>query len=138
MKKRIRLTEEQIKKAINEISYGKVKGAYTGNEHLFWELKNKFDDFYDALFDIAGFYRNNNDGKTYTKMLKSNHDNVYIRQIVEYAEAIQEILEKKEAQAEKFEDEMNKVDINAYYNDESNEMYIDDMELRDAQRKYPN
>ena len=51
MKKRIRLTEEQIKKAINEISYGTVDDAHAINHNLFWGAQNgtSDNDFHDGF-----------------------------------------------------------------------------------------
>ncbi len=65
--------------------------------------------------------------------------NPYISKIKEYADAIKAILDKKAAQGERFYDETDKIDNEKFYDsltDDSDE-YLEDMELRDAQKKFP-
>ncbi len=61
MTKRVKLTEKQVKKAINEISYGTVDDANSINFNTFWKLQNGsreieyvdgFDNFYRKLEDL--------------------------------------------------------------------------------------
>ena len=58
MKKRIRLTEEQIKKAINEISYGTVDDAHAINHNLFFQgIKYFIFNTCDIIYMMLVFFR---------------------------------------------------------------------------------
>lgn len=137
MSKKINLTERQLKKAINEISYGTIYNAQSKNEDLFWKIKYSFEDFYNELFEIAGKYIDNPDGRTYTKVLE--HDNPYLQEIIKHANIIQSILDKKEKQSDNFNNELGKVDFNSFYNDESvpDDRDLHDFDISYLKNKYP-
>lgn len=134
--KKIKLGEdsyERLKSAlINEISVGLVDNANRVSDKIFWHVKNAFDSFYDELENTMFNLRWNMDDN----QMKSNP---YISKIKEYADAIKVILDKKAAQGERFYDETDKIDNEKFHDsltDDSDE-YLEDMELRDAQKKFP-
>lgn len=117
---------------INEISVGLVDNANRVSDKIFWHLKSAFDSFYSELEDTMFNLRWNMEDN----QMKSNP---YISKIKEYADAIQEILDKKAAQGEKFYDETDKIDHRKFYDSltDDSDGYLEDMELRDAQKKFP-
>ena len=134
--KKVKLGEdsyERLKSAlINEISVGLVDNANRVSDKIFWHVKNRFDSFYDELEETILNLRWEMDDN----QMKSNP---YISKIKEHADAIKVILDKKAAQGERFYDEIDKIDDEKFYDsltDDSDE-YLEDMELRDAQAKYP-
>lgn len=134
--KKIKLEEDSYKRLksalINEISVGLVDNANRVSDKIFWRVKSKFDSFYDELEEtISNLMWEMDDNQ-----MKSNP---YISKIKEYADAIKVILDKKAAQGERFYDETDKIDNRKFYDsltDDSDE-YLEDMELRDAQKKFP-
>lgn len=117
-------------KILNEISYGMVDRAYERSNDLFTRLHSSFLDFYDEL--MYPEHLSDEDTENYEK-------NPYIIKIKEYAEAILDILDKKNRQQDKFYDEtMNKFDRNKFYDsEESKENDYDEMDLRYLQSEYP-
>lgn len=122
MKKRIRLTEEQIKKAINEISYGTVDKAYDKSDDTFTDVEYAFNDFYETI--------------------KYNIDvnNPYIIKIKEYADKIKKILDRKNIQRDNIGYEISKFNHKKFYDDmnrpEDEEDY-ENLDLKYLQDKYP-
>lgn len=119
MSKKINLTEKQLNKAINEISYGTVNNASNVSDNIFWEMEISFQDFYDTV--------------KYNK----DSNNPYVKKIKEYADAIKEILSKKSRQRKNFDVERNKFDYKKFYDDKNAPDDYDNMELKDLQNKYP-
>lgn len=116
---------------INEISVGTVNNAYRKSDDIFWHVRSAFEDFYSELEEsIFNLRWETSDGD-----MKYNP---YINKIKEYADAIQEILDKKEAQGKRFDNELEKIDSRKFYDSpEADDEYLEDMELRDAQARYP-
>ena len=119
MTKRVKLTEKQIRKTINEISYGTVDDASNISDNIFWEMETLFQDFYDTV------------------KYNADESNPYVKKIKEYADAIREILFKKSLQRKNFDIERNKFDYNKFYNDKDAPEDYANLELRDLQNKYP-
>ena len=133
--KTVKLNENSYKRLrsalINEISVGTVDNAHRRSEKIFWKVKSAFERFYDELDETLY----NLEWETKDNEMKSNP---YIDKIKEYADAIQGILDAKEAQGERFYDEVDKINDDDFYNSpDADDTYLDDMELRDAQNKYP-
>ena len=133
--KTVKLNENSYKRLrsalINEISVGTVDNAHRRSEKIFWKVKSAFERFYDELDETLY----NLEWETKDNEMKSNP---YINKIKEYADAIQGILDRKEAQGERFYDEVDKINDDDFYNSpDADDTYLDDMELRDAQNKYP-
>ena len=92
-----------VRKAINEISYGKVDDAYY-KSNPFDSLSMKFDEFYEELTDAeAGLMGN----KTFAK-------------VAMLADQIKKILDRKSAQNTNFLHTTAGVDYGAYFNDPKN------------------
>ena len=133
--KTIKLNEGSYKRLrsalVNEISVGTVDSAHRRSDKIFWHLKHAFDSFYDELEEsISNVEWESNDNE-----MKSNP---YLEKIKAYADAIQVILDSKMEQSEMFYDEVNKINDREFYNSpEADDNYLEDMELRDAQAKYP-
>ena len=119
MTKRVRLTEKQMKKAINEISYGKIDNASNISDNIFWDMEVAFQDFYDTV------------------KYNADNNNPYVKKIKEYSDAIMEILLKKSQQRKNFDSELRKFDYNKFYKDDTAPDDYDKMELMDLQKKYP-
>ena len=142
MKKRIRLTESdlnriikgQMKKAINEISYGTVDDAQAINHNLFWNLQNGtsdnayhdgFDNFYNKLeeleYDFGEFVHNLKSNSTNSNIIKINSLvnklSNYLMAIRECTDEIDNILKRKEKQRDNFEKATMDYD-NAHANDD--------------------
>ena len=79
---------------INEISVGLVDNANRVSDKIFWHLKSAFDSFYSELEDTMFNLRWNMEDN----QMKSNP---YISKIKEYADVIQEILDKKDGSNDK-------------------------------------
>lgn len=137
--KTVRLREESYNKLknklINEISYGTVGKASERANNLFHDLRTSFEDFISDLDN--SIFKARYDGETDT--------NPYLEKIKELSEPIYDILLKKDKQFDHFNDEERKVSVKKYLDDlqnmepdEAEKMPdIDDMEIRDAQRMYP-
>ena len=119
MTKRVKLTEKQVRNAINEISYGTVDDASNISDNIFWEMETSFQDFYDTV------------------KYNADESNPYVKKIKEYADAIREILFKKSLQRKNFDIERNKFDYNKFYNDKDAPEDYANLELKDLQNKYP-
>jgi len=116
---------------MNEISVGTVNNASRRLDTIFYHLNNAFDSFYGELEEAI-----------YTVQWESNENemktNPHLDKIKEYADAIQAILDTKIKQGEKFQSEVENIDGKKFYNSEdSKNNYLDDIELRDAQNKFP-
>ena len=118
MTKRVRLTEKQMNKAINEISYGKVDDASNISDNIFWDMEVAFQNFYDTV------------------KYNADNNNPYVKKIKEYSDAIMGILSKKSQQRKNFDTELRKFDYNKFYNDDTAPDDYDKMELMDLQKKY--
>lgn len=133
--KKVKLNENSYKRLrsalMNEISVGTVNNASQRLDTIFYHLSNAFDAFYGELEEAIYTVRwesNENEMKT----------NPHLDKIKEYADAIQAILDTKMKQGEKFQSEVEKIDGKKFYNSEdSKNNYLDDVELRDAQNKFP-
>ena len=142
MKKKIRLTEtdlnriikRQVKKAINEISYGTVDDAQAINHNLFWGLQNgsrdyDFEDGFDNFMRDLGKLEEDFDGITYNFPEDRTNSNIekirsllgvlhgQINDIKECANKINDILIRKEKQRDNFERATMDYD-NAHENDD--------------------
>jgi predicted nucleic acid-binding Zn-ribbon protein len=157
MKKRIRLTESdlnrivkgQMKKAINEISYGTVKDAadisrdtfsdlireYWGVENAIEELDSAFEEFEPNLYQNRNFSlygrkaRENNPTMIEIYFLMSRMKN-NIETLTDISSKLKSILERKEKQINNFDDAVYKADSNP--NLDWTEDY-DNEEIRDLQ-----
>ena len=134
MKKRIRLTEEQIKKAINEISYGTVDDAQAINHNLFWGLQNGsrdygFEDGFDNFMRDLGKLEEDFDNFTYNFPQERTNSNIekirsllgvlhgHLTGVKECANEINNILVRKEKQRDNLERATMDYD-NAHENDD--------------------
>lgn len=122
--KKVRLSEEAYEKLkkhiINEISFGKVDKADDVSYEIFNGMKSAFDDFYMEV------------------RYNADKQNPYVQKIKAYADAINDILEKKTKQAKHFGDELDKVDREKFYDDDSRvEDDYNDVDLRQLQARYP-
>lgn len=122
--KKVRLSEEAYEKLkrhiVNEISFGKVDKADDVSYEIFNSMKSAFDDFYIEV------------------RYNADKNNPYVQKIRQYADAINDILEKKTKQAENFGHELDKVDREKFYSDEDREDDdYDNLDLRQLQVKYP-
>ena len=121
--KKVRLSEQDIKNivknVVNEISYDTVNKAWAKNDKLFSEIEYNFNEFYYSLDKVA------------------DSDNRYIQEILNYANQIRKIIDRKKNQANNFDNELSKFDHEKYWNsDEGQEDTYDDKELRYLQGKY--
>lgn len=134
MVKRVKLTEKQIKKAINEISYGTVDNAYATNHNLFWNAQNGtsdnsfrdgFDSFCNKLEELEyafeEFIPNLKNDSTNSNIIKINS---LVNKLASYLEAIRtcsneinNIFIRKEKQRNNFNDAIRDYD-NAHANDD--------------------
>ena len=134
MTKRVRLTEKQMKKAINEISYGTVDDANSINHNLFWGAQNGtsdnsfhdgFDSFYNRLeeleYDFGEFIHNLKTDSTNPNIIKINS---LVSKLSNYLEAIRtcsdeinNIFIRKEKQRDNFNNAISNYD-NAHSNDD--------------------
>lgn len=132
--KKVKLTERQINKAINEISYNKVQSASDRSNDLFYDLIDSFSTFYNDLNDFCRFT-----GKNNREWLETIADkNPYIEEIRKHAEIIKSILSKKEAQRDYFDNNLNDFDNESYFDSEEGQFDdYDDKDLRYLQNKYP-
>lgn len=120
--KKVRLTEESYNKLVNEISYNTVDRAFDKCDKVFEEMTNTFRDFYDTV-------KYNADKK-----------NPYVIKIKKYADAINNILERKYHQASNFDKELNGVDVDKFYNDKYRPEVPEDYneyEMGYLKRNYP-
>ena len=134
MRKRVRLTEEQMKKAINEISYGTVDDAQAINHNLFWGAQNGtsdnafhdgFDSFYNRLeeleYDFGEFVHNLKSNSTNPNIIKinslANKIYNYLTEIRTCSDEINNIFIRKEKQRDNFEKATMDYD-NAHANDD--------------------
>ncbi len=133
--KKVKLNENSYKRLrsalMNEISVGTVNNASRRLDTIFYHLNNAFDSFYGELEEAI-----------YTVQWESKENemktNPHLDKIKEYADAIQAILDTKIKQGEKFQSEVENIDGKKFYNSEdSKNNYLDDIELRDAQNKFP-
>jgi hypothetical protein len=134
MTKRIKLTEKQIEKAINEISYGTVDDANSINHNLFWGAQNGtsdngyydgFDNFYNKLEELEYAFND------FTPNLKNNSANSniikinslvnkisnYLTAIRTCSDEINNIFIRKEKQRDNFDNAIRDYD-NAHGNDD--------------------
>ena len=130
MSKKIKLTERQLGKTINEISYGKVSDAYDKNGELFDDFHgayDTFDDFYEKLEDLVNvfysaqnalFYNSNfnsmnpKDNNKYHNNINALFNNIYfsLSDAKKYSDEVKNILDRKEKQKDNFYDAMSKYD----------------------------
>ena len=130
MSKKIKLTERQLGKTINEISYGKVSDAYDKNGELFDDFHgayDTFDDFYEKLEDLVNvfysaqnalFYNSNfnsmnpKDNNKYHNNINALFNNIYfsLSDAKKYSDKVKNILDRKEKQKDNFYDAMSKYD----------------------------
>jgi len=147
MRKRVRLTEEQMKKAINEISYGTLSDAesksfYNFNDlcREYWrfhdkidELESEFEEFEPNLYQNSNFnaFRPDKNNATINKifslMLKIKTQLSALRNT---SETLNSILERKGKQMDNFQDAIRNIDNNP--NLDWTENY-DNKEIRDLQ-----
>jgi len=121
MKRKITINEDKFNRLfndINEISHKTVQNASDVSEHVFYDMRVAFDDFYDTV-------KYNPDG-----------NNPYVKKIKAYADAIDAILSQKGMQRKNFDNELNKFDYEKFYADNSDEDY-DNLDLKYLQNKYP-
>ena len=134
MVKRVKLTEKQMNKAINEISYGTVDNAYATNHNLFWNAQNGtsdnsfhdgFDSFYNKLeeleYDFGEFVHNLKNDSANPNIIKINS---LVNKLASYLEAIRtcsneinNIFIRKEKQRDNFDNAIRDYD-NAHANDD--------------------
>lgn len=122
MKKVIRLTENQIEKAINEISYGKVDMAHNKLDDVFTDMEYAFNEFYETI------------------KYNTDTNNPYVKKIKEYADKIENILRRKDSQRDNMYDELNKFNHKEFYDDvnrHENEEDYENLDLKYLQNKYP-
>lgn len=122
MKKVIRLTENQIEKAINEISYGKVDMAHNKLDDVFTDMEYAFNEFYETI------------------KYNTDTNNPYVKKIKEYADKIGNILRRKDSQRDNMYDELNKFNHKEFYDDVNrpeNEEDYENLDLKYLQNKYP-
>ena len=122
MKKVIRLTENQIEKAINEISYGKVDMAHNKLDDVFTDMEYAFNEFYETI------------------KYNTDTNNPYVKKIKEYADKIENILRRKDSQRDNMYDELNKFNHKEFYDDVNRPENVEDYEnldLKYLQNKYP-
>ncbi len=130
--KRINLREDSYHKLINEISYGTVDHAYDRANDIFWDVRSKFEDFYNSLNDAIYKVK-------YESEEGEQTNNPYLQKMLELSEPIYDILNKKYNQQNKFYDATtSKIDHDKFYDSlEGNENDIDDMDLTYLQKNYP-
>lgn len=127
MTKRVRLTERQMNKAINEISYGTVDDANSINFNSFWKLQNGsreidyadgFDNFYNNLERLESAFKeftpnlpedSTNPNINKIKSLVSKLSN-YLMAIRTCSDEINNIFLRKENQRNNFDDAISKYD----------------------------
>lgn len=134
MTKRVRLTERQMNKAINEISYGTVDDAYQKDYNLFNSIIGNHERFNDSLKELKSDFKYlendlyQNDYFNSFNPEKNNHNfnkiNESLREIGKYINYIETIsdnlkvfLERKESQINNFSNSMLKYD-KAHGNDD--------------------
>lgn len=134
MTKRVRLTERQMNKAINEISYGTVDDAYQKDYNLFNSIIGNHERFNDSLKELKSdfkylennLYQNDyfnsfNPEKNNNNFNKINESLREIGKYINYIETISDnlkvFLERKETQINNFSDSMLKYD-KAHGNDD--------------------
>ena len=134
MTKRVRLTEKQMNKAINEISYGTVDDAYQKDYNLFNSIIGNHERFNDSLKELKSdfkylennLYQNDyfnsfNPEKNNNNFNKINESLREIGKYINYIETISDnlkvFLERKETQINNFSDSMLKYD-KAHGNDD--------------------
>lgn len=130
MSKKIKLTERQLGKTINEISYGTVSNAYEKNGELFDEFHgayDTFDDFYEKLKDLEDVYQYAINGllsnpnfdlfhleknNKYHNRINSLFSNIHysLKDLIKYSDEVKNILDRKEKQKDNFYDSMSKYD----------------------------
>ena len=134
MTKRVRLTERQMNKAINEISYGTVDDAYQKDYNLFNSIIGNHERFNDSLKELKSdfkylennLYQNDyfnsfNPEKNNNNFNKINESLREIGKYINYIETISDnlkvFLERKETQINNFSNSMLKYD-KAHGNDD--------------------
>ena len=133
--KKITLKEEsynRLKKSlVNEISYGLVNKAYDRSERLFNDVIDSFKTFYETLEEAII------ESKSSARHMDGEL-NPYLMKIKGLSEQINDILLKKEAQKDEFNDAVDSVDVNKFDDSEEGENNnIDDMDFRYLQNNYP-
>lgn len=124
--KTIRMTEESYnrlrKNAVNEIRYGTVDDAAIRSGKVFNNVWYKFTEFYEALTDM------------FDELCNNGECNITIENVLDHANAIEEILKRKMKQQYNFRNS-SKFDHNRYFDDGGDNPYDEDLGyLRD---KYP-
>ena len=134
MTKKVKLTEEQINKAINEISYGTVDDANSINHNTFWGLQNGsmdygwadgFVNFYNKLGSLEesfeDFTPNLPKDSTNPHIAKINSlvgkISSYLMAIRTCSDEINNIFERKEKQRDNFDNSISNYD-KAHGNDD--------------------
>ena len=127
MTKRVRLTEKQMNKAINEISYGTVDDAYQKDYNLFNSIIGNYERFNNSLKELKSdfeylendlyqndYFNNFNPEKNNHNLNKIDKSLREIGKYINYIETISDnlkvFLERKETQINNFSDSMLKYD----------------------------
>ena len=153
MKKKIKLSEEKFKKIfknnLNEITFGDIENAQNRSYELFGFLKYKISSISDSI-DKAIDTLNEFDTEfstCYSKGANFNEigymtQNPYIKKIdalanqlrerlssaEDVASEIQGILDRKDAQKDNFDQEMNNIDYDKFYADNDDQDVTNDIE----------
>lgn len=134
MTKRVRLTERQMNKAINEISYGTVDDAYQKDYNLFNSIIGNYERFNNSLKELKSdfeylendlyqndYFNNFNPEKNNHNLNKIDKSLREIGKYINYIETISDnlkvFLERKESQINNFSNSMLKYD-KAHGNDD--------------------
>lgn len=126
--KKVKMNEsayERLKKRlINEISYGTVEKAANKSYDLYHELSDSFDEFVSCLDEAL--FKDGQDG--------GDRQNPYLVKIKELSKQIEEIIDTKVKQMDRFNGELDKINRTEYLYDTNGD--IEDEELMYLQNKY--
>lgn len=145
MAKKINLTEKQLHKALNEISYGTVSGARDINNDLFGDITYSFERFYeeiDNLDEALQNYQNdlyqNRNFNIYRQSTNNRYQNQisslsmsiesHLSEIKTCADRIKAILDRKNRQLKNFDDAILKADTNADWTEDNTNREIRDLQ----------
>ena len=127
--KKVKMNEaayERLKsRLVNEISYGTVERAANKSYDLFHDISDSFEDFVSCV-DEAIFKNSQNGG---------GKENPYLFKIKELSKQIEEIIDAKVGQTDRFYRDFDKVSHAKYY-DDNEDGDINDEELMYLQDKY--
>jgi len=145
MAKKINLTEKQLHKALNEISYGTVSDARDVNNDLFGDITYSFERFYEeidyldrALQDYQNDLYQNRNFNIYRQSTNNRYQNQisslsmsiesHLSEIKTCADRIKVILDRKNRQLKNFDDAILKADTNSDWTEDNTNREIRDLQ----------